>query len=274
MDSYRFRRFKLLFQAFGFEPFEKNVKLTKIWLCFHAIFALIQFVIVTKHRDVILYTTDFVGEAGDNVKFCLNFSTYFVAIYVSWNSHACRASISNKIKTLEFLIEKLYVNVNDVHEKCCKSFKKKFVLMITVHLIRLAQAFISQSNETQTNRYIMAFTFPIIVCYFKQLHSIFFIDMLNNYFTILNDQLQQTKELIKVNESHLFNKNYYKFLLKRIKLLRSFHAILYNLKELENKRTEQFYFINQINFYVNILSSLYWITFRFFNQRISFSMSK
>lgn len=237
MDSYRFRRFKLLFQAFAFEPIGQNVKLTNMWLGFHAIFALIQFVIITKYRDGILYTTDFVGEAGDNLKYLLNFSTYFVVIYVSWNSRACQVNISDKIKKLDFLIEKLHVNVNDVHEKCYKTFKRKFILLITVHLIRIAQALISQSNETQTNRYIMAFTFPIVVCYFKQLHSIFFIDMLNIYFTILNDQLQQLKELIKYNENHLLNEKYNKFLLKRLKLLRSFHALLYNLKELENKRS-------------------------------------
>lgn len=269
MDSRKFRCFKRLFEAFGFERFKKNYKLTNYWFGFHAIAALLQFIVVMKYSGKVLYTYDVIGAFSDYVKFLLTFGCYFFAIYVSWANRESDENITNHIGYLNYLMENIHKNVDDVHEKCYKSFRRKFAFVITFHLIGVAQTFLFQSEETQSVRSLIVFFLPIAACYVKQFHSLFFFDLMNNYFEVLNDQFQELNVLIKCNENYLRNRNYNKFLFKRLKLLRNFHATLFNLKELENKRMGPFYFVNQINFYIHILSSLYWIAFRFFNQKFN-----
>lgn len=274
MDSHKLRRFKLLFEAFGFEPFLGNVKFANYWLSIHAILAIVQFIAVINYSDLILYTYDVIGAFSDKVKCLTSFASYFTAIYVTWANRSDDGNISRQIKNLEALTGKLYASVDDVNEKCYKTLKKRFLFLTAVHFTALVQAVVFQSSETQTQRFLFAFTFPFIFCYVKQLHAIFFIYLINNYFEVLNDQLQNLNELIKFNENHLRNKNYDKFLVKRLKLLRNFHAVLFNLKELENKRMNQFFFVIELNFYVHILSTLYWTTFRIFNQPLNPTICK
>lgn len=267
MDSQVFRHFKVLFSIFGFEPITKNAKLTNYcWLSFHCVFAVLQLILIIIYYDVIMYTYDEVGEVSDVIKFQSIFCAYFAAIYVSWINTSFGQNPSVLVKNLEILMEKFHVNINEVHKKCHKNLKQKFFFLIMTHFISIVQTVVYQRNETQSIRFACTFTLPFVFCYMKQFQEIMHIELVNHYFEVLNDELKKLNELITCNDTILCDKKYSEFLFKRLKLCKNFYAILFELKELGNSRKGSIIFINQINFHIHILSSLYWTTFRIFNQ--------
>ena len=72
-------------------------------------------------------------------------------------------------------------------------------------------------EEEQTLRFISVLTFPVYLLNLKHLHSIFYIDMINNYLIVLNEQLCQIAEFSNYNEMSLKNYKFNKFLYKKLK---------------------------------------------------------
>lgn len=266
MDSEVFASFKLLFEAFAFEPVANKKILTDSLIGFHAGFAIAQLFVILKYWNYIIYTYDPIGKTSDYIKVFSTFFCYASGIFVSWRKEKCYVNIAYQVKNLEILMEKLYVNVSDVQKRFHKSYKRKFVLLLTVQVYGIVQELIFKQGETQTSRYIAAFTFPSIFCTLKALHAVFYVQMNNNFFSVLNDQLLHVNELLKINEEKLLHKKYNKFLFKRLKVCRNFYRILININGSQNECMGLYSLVDQINLYVHILSSLYWTTFRIFNQ--------
>lgn len=266
MNSQELRHFKLLFSVFGFERFTENNKITNCWVSCHGCFAILQVVLILLYRNEIMYTYDLIGEVSDVLKLLSTFCAYFAAIYVSWSSKRYDKNVSFLVKNIKILMEKFHVNVDEVHKSCYKSLAKKCFLIVIVHLFGVLITVAFQHKETQSMLYTCAFTLAFVFCYVKQLQGILYVEIINHYFEVLNGELEKLNELITCNEKLLLDKIYGDFLFKRLKLCRNFYGILYELKEQENIKMGPIMFINQINFYVHILSSIYWATFRTFNQ--------
>lgn len=269
MDSQVFRSFKFLFEALGFEPIKKRLKLSKCVLCLHFIVAIVQIVVIIKYRDIILYTYDNIGKFCDYLKLFASFCSYYAAIYVSWSHSNCYDEIALGVGSLNISMEKLHINVESVNQKFIKSFRNKFILIMLLQVLGIVLQAISKNSESQSMRFIFAFTFPVTFAIFKNFHALFYIEILNNYIMVLNDQLTELKKLIFLNESKLKSKKYKKFLLKKLRLCRKFYRILLNINSLRNKCMGVFLLINHVYFHIYFLSSLYWITFRVFNTEFN-----
>lgn len=269
MDSQVFRNFKFLFEALGFEPIRGRLKLSKCLLCLHFIVAIAQIVVIIKYRDIILYTYDRIGKFCDYLKLSSSFCSYYATIYVSWSHSNCYDEIALEVKSLKILLEKLHINVEKVDRRFINSFRNKFILLMALHVLGTIIEAIAKNSESQSMRFIFAFTFPVTFAILKHLHAMFYIDMVNNYILVLNDQLEDLKHLILLNEIKLKNKNYKKFLLRKLRICRKFYRMLLNIRSLQNKCMGVFFLINHVYFHIYFLSSFYWITFRLFNTEFN-----
>lgn len=261
MDSHEFRRFRLLFEAFGFEPFMQSKLLGDYWTKLQMFLVFVQVTVICIYRDYIVYDQDVVGLSWNFAMLFSTFCSYFIAIYVSRKNY----TIPYHQENLRVLMEKLYVNPDRVHENLHQSYKLKFSILITLQTVALIEEVIFFSDESQTTRFIYACSIPIFFCYMKHLHAIFYIDLINCYLSVLLDQMQDLTELIICNETKLMSWKYNKFLFQRMKLCKSFYTILYDMNQWQNESAGKFFLVTQVTFYVHILSNLYWTTFRFFN---------
>ena len=270
MDTPTFRRIKFFFNAFGFE----SHKWFSFIIFFNLLFACSQFVFIFLHRDSIFYTSDMIGNVSDNVKFLLSFATHFVAIYVSWRNGRNDGKLSRRFACVRSTIVQLNVDVVAVDEKMLKNFLRKLKMLLATQFMTVAQEVFFQYNEPQTMRWVAAFTFVLTFGNLKNIHVVFYLDLINAYSRELNNQLENLSELIKFNELNLQNRKYNKFLYNRLKLCRDCHALLYEIIEIQNESTGCLLLINYLSSWTCILSSLYWIVFRIINQHLYSPISK
>lgn len=273
MDSHVFRHFQFALRVLGIEPLKQKA-MSSFWILFHFALQMLQVFVILKYREYIFFTDDNVGRFSDELKFAVNFTAYFTVIFSSWRNDKYHEEISCQFRRIESFLVKSHVNLNEVHLKCRRKLNVKIFLVVLFHSIGLLLELIFQSNEPQTMRFMMAFTFSLIVSYMKQLQGIFYIDLLNCYLKVLNHELLQMSELIKLNEHFLHDLKYNKFLIKRLKLLKSNYSTICDAYELEKHCFGTFFFANQINFYIQINSSLYWITFRLVNLGLNIAVRK
>lgn len=266
MNSKVFASFKLLFQVFGFENLNFKYDFTSPWLTIHSAFVVVQFVMIIKYWNFIVYTHDSLGEASDALLLIYTMFSYSVAIFVSWRHKKIHQNIFGQLKNVEVITEKFYVNMEEVLVKLQKKYKRKFVFLICFQLYALAQELVNKRDEDQSFRFFLVFSFPTIFCTVKHLHGIFYIDLNNMLFSVLNDQLLQLQDLILINELKLKSKKYSNFLTKRLKLCRNFYRTLMNVNGLQNECMGTFYLVNYINMRIHIIGRFYWIIFRIINQ--------
>lgn len=265
MDFEVLSSFQLLFKAFAFEPLENENIFKNVWIYCHGIVFITQFFTVFIFRNKILYIQDRIGKACDLIKFFTRFASYGSGIFVSWYLKSRFEKFTIEKKNLDILLDKFYVDTRTISLKFHKRVKRKFLfLLFQIYLV--IQEMIIRSEERQSFRYTISFAFPCLFCTFKLLHEMFYIDMRNEYFEVLNEQLKQIKILIDINENKLKNEKYNQFLFKRLKLCRNLYRILIRMKNSENKTFGLFHFFNQINLHNHILCNLYWLTFRFVNN--------
>lgn len=266
MNSRVFHKLKFLFEVFSSEPITGSLFFSNFWLFLHAVFCVAQLLVIIKYRNIILYTYDGIGKFSDYIKLLSSFFSYFTIIYVSWKHKSCYREIHCQLGNLKILLQKLRINIEDVDKTFKKTYQRKLLIFMAIQLLEISQETLFKSNERQSLRFVLAFTFSLIFCFLKHFHAIFYIDLINNYLVVLNEQLQYVSELILCNEERLKNKSYNKFLIKKIKICRNFYQILFRINGMQNKCMGQFFLVNHINFYIQILSSLYWVFFRLFNQ--------
>jgi hypothetical protein len=263
MDTVRLRRYKLLFQALGIEPL---TKFSNLWLSFHCGLAVLQLISILIFRTDIFYTFDFIGESVDALKLILGFSCYFAVFFSTWRQKVCFQQISQHTKRLDLILEQMHINPVSVRERRVRIFKIKFGLLVSALLLEVSQEILFKSEEDQSMRILLAFTFSYTLLLMKHIQSIFYIDQLNGYFQALNAYLEQLQELIKCNEKELQSEAYRHFLVGKVKTCRSFYATLSSISELNRRIMGSFVFLFEIHLHFNILFSLYWTIFRYYNQ--------
>ena len=266
MDDEAFRLFKKVFEVFSFEPFKKPTKLSYFWPIFHVTFAVIQCVVIYVYSELIFYNYDLIGKSSEMLKYICVFVTYFSALYVSFYGKSCYHEILYEIANIEILLEKFHCNINHMNKKLNKKFKVKFIALMLLLCYATIQELIVKIEEEQTRRFITAFTFSSYILNLKHLHSIFYIDSINNYLIVLNEQLCQIAEFSYYNERTLKNHKYNRFLYKKLKLCKNYYSILCNMNDYVNKCMGLFLLANTVNISAQILADIYWITFRIFNQ--------
>lgn len=274
MDYEIFRPFKRVFEVFSFEPSSKPSKLSYFWSTFHVTFAVLQCVVIYIYSELIFFNYDLIGKSSEMMKYISVFASYFSALYVSFYGKSCYQEILYEIENIEILLEKFHCNINLMNKKLYKKFQLKFFALMLMLLYATVQEPIVKMEEEQSLRFIWAFTFPLYLLNLKHLHSIFYIEMINNYLIVLNEQLCQISEFTNYNEKSLRNKKYNRFLYKKLKLCKSYYNILYNMNEYVNKCMGLFLLANTVNINAQILADIYWITFRIFNQEFGRLNSK
>lgn len=130
----------------------------------------------------------------------------------------------------------------------------------------ITQHIIFQYHEAQTMRFITNFTWVSFYCQVKNFHAVFYIDLVNCYCHVLNEEMQQLSVLIKYNETKLLNGNYNAFLYEKLKKCRDCYTKIHKVISLLNVTMEPFFLVNFLNCYVDIMASLYWVIFRILNH--------
>lgn len=274
MDSKVFRSFKFFFASFAFEPLKVELRFNYSWLWFHSALALVELIVITKYWNSIVYVLDPIGKFVDEIRLFSMFVSYLAAILVSWYHKNMHKEISRQVNRLESTTEKFYVSLEDHQKILHNSYKRKFLFLLSFQLFLIAEELYVKYGEVRTLRLILSLSVPSIFCTLKHLHGMFYIDMANNFASILNCQLLNVKNLMKINETKLKNETYWQFLFGRLKLCKSFHKTLTQLYELVNQWMGAFFFVNQINLHINILTHVYWITFRVFNEKFNLLLCK
>ena len=269
MDSEHFSKTKLIFEVFHFEPWKLKSTLEGFWVFFHYVLFGVQIFVILKFKDIIFYYFDPLGNTSDHIKFTTTFFSYASCLIVSINYKKRYQKLKKNEKKLSEIMKSLRVDIDSVHKSYKKIHLKKFWFFLIYEVFIIAQELVLKKTEPQTIRFILAFTFPAIVNTLKFVHIIFFIDMKNKYLSVLNYQILKVKELIEMNEKRLKNPKYNKFLFGKLKILLNFYKLIVKMTKAENKCSGIFYFVNQVNLYVHILCSLYWITFRLINMPLS-----
>lgn len=257
---------EIAFQVFGFEPINKYPKLSNLWFSTHILIVVAQITTIYFNMDV-FYSLDVVGNINDITKFTSLFSCYFVSLWSSIYYKETFANITTEIKKLEILLMNFRVSPSDLKESVAVGFKKKSFLFLTTVIVVTIQDGLTKLQEPQTLKYISLFGFPLIYLSIKYLHIIFYFNMIEAYFHVLNEQICQLNEFIIYNES-LKNKKYNQFLYKKLKLCKNYYTILHNINSYVNECMGFIFLFNIVNFYLHILSEIYWFIFRLFNQDV------
>lgn len=257
---------KIAFQILGFEPINEHPKLSNLWFSAHIFIVFVQITVIYFNMDV-FYSLDIVGNINDIIKFILLFSCYFVSLCSSIYYKETFMNITIEIENLQILLKNFRVSPSDFKESVANRFKQKSAMFIFTVIFVILQDVFSKLSEPQTVKYISVFGFSLFYLSMKYLHTIFYVDMIGAYFHVLNEQICQLDELIIYNES-LKNKKYNQFLYKKLKLCKNYYTILHNINSYINECMGLIFMFNTINFYLHILSEIYWYVFRLFNQNV------
>jgi hypothetical protein len=268
MESATFAPLKLLFEVFSFEPWRGQSDFEGFWSFLHVVFFAIQFCVILTNRNTILYTFDRIGKSSDLIKFVTTFCAYASGLLVSYSHKRRYQQLMEEEKKLEKLMKSFQVDIENIRRSYKTNFAMKFFYLSIFQIFIIVQDLYFKKGERQTVRFILSFTFPAIYGTLKFLHSIFYIDMKTKYFKVLNDQISSVKELIELNEKNLKNHKYNKFLFRKLEDCQKLFRTLVKMTQSENRCSGVFYLVNQINLYVHILCSLYWMAFRMINLNI------
>jgi hypothetical protein len=262
MDHQEFTVYKKLFNLMGFEDLLK-----------YKTIHLIQFAIMTFHIIImaffyndIIFINDPIGTCTDLLKVIATFLSSYMGLYVSWKFKYVRPIIKQKFDGMDDIKRTFYVNSEKVLRKFQKNYKIKFIFLLGFISFRWMIELMKFQEEPKTFYFICAILYEMAYNFLKQMHSIFYIDYINHYFTILIKEIEHFKELTDCNEK-LKNTKYEKFLEKRLRMSHEYFQILCDAKKLVNKRSGPFLLFMQINLFVHNSAILYWTIFRFYNQK-------
>lgn len=268
MDSSDLQSVRNIFSILGFESNLRPRKVSILYL--NLLWLTLNVIIFIFYHDAIIYTKDFIGEACDMLKILFAFASWACGIYVSMQYPKVQDKLSDCFTKMEQLTSTFYVNPVDSFQKFSKNFKRKFFILLGIQFICNLVEILILSEERKTLIYIAFVWYSLLYSRMKQLHIIFYVDMLNRYFDILNDQVENLRELLDCNEK-LMNEKYEKFLAKRFATYHKYLRILHMANQLINKCNEPFLFIHHQNIFVCVSSSLYWTIFRLYNQKENIS---
>jgi hypothetical protein len=268
MESATFAPLKLLFEVFSFEPWRVQSDFEGFWSFLHVVLFAIQFCVILTNRNTILYTFDRIGKISDVIKFFTTFCAYASGLLVSYSHKRRYQQFMKEEKKLGKMMNSFQVDIENIRRSYKMSFAKKFFYLLIFQFYIIVQDLYFKKGERQTVRFILSFTFPAIFGTLKFLQAIFYIDMKTEYFKVLNEQISSIKELIELNEKNLRNHKYNKFLFRKLEDCQQFFRILVKMTQSENRCSGSFYLVNQINLYVHVLCSLYWMAFRMINLNI------
>lgn len=266
MSFKTFRRFRIVFKFFGFERLSEQHRFRNLLFIFYALIGISHYVYIRINGYKILYTLDALGRVSDEFKFMFIFATYFMAVYVSWKHRHTIDRIWEKLHELDAFAKSSNFDVDALHRKFLRVYIYKHVVQLLSYVNAVAQHVIFQYHEPQTMRFIANFTWVSLYCQLKNFHAVFYIDLVNSYCQILNEELHQLGILIKYNETKLMNANYNIFLYKKLSKCRECYTNIQKVIRLLNDAMDPFFLVNFLNCYVDIMSSLYWIIFRILNH--------
>lgn len=254
-------------KIFAFLGFENLLKLEKVQVSYFNLFCLIcNLILLIVFHDAIIYSKDIIGTACDLIKVVFAFASWACGIYSSLQNSELQKKLDDTFRQMEELVEKFYTNPDKSFQAFCTSFKKKFYILILFMVSRTFAEIVIINEETKTMMYITFVWYSLFYCRMKQLHAVFYIDMLNRYFDILNEQIENLNELLECNDK-LMNEKYDQFLAKRFATYHKYFQLLQEANELINACYEPFLFIHQSNIHICVSFSLYWTIFRLFNQK-------
>jgi hypothetical protein len=268
MESATFATLKLLFEVFSFEPWRIKSDFEGFWSFLHVIFFAVQFFVILKNRNTILYTFDRIGKFSDLIKFFTTFCAYTSGLLVSYLHKRRYQQLLDDENKLEKIMKSFQVDIENIRRSYKTPFARKFFYLTTFQVFIIVQDLYFKKGERQTLRFILSFTFPAIYGTLKFLQAVFYIDMKTKYFKVLNEQISSVKDLIELNDKNLRNHKYNKFLFRKLEDCQKLFRILVKMTQSENRCAGVFYLANQINLYVHILCSLYWMAFRMINLNI------
>lgn len=269
MDSPVLCNVRKIFSYLGFED-SKRFKSTQI-SCFNLFCMICNIAFVVMFHDDIIYKKDFMGTTCDMIKAVFSFLSWTCGIYTSLKNPKIHKILYDCFMQMEELSVKFYVNSQASFRKFCISFKRKFYILLTVLLFRTVIEILIMSEEQKTLNYIVSVWYGLFYCRMKQIHALFYIDLLNYYFDILNEQAESLNELLECND-RLKNVKYEKFLAERFAMCHKYFQLLHSSHEFINASYEPFLFIHQQNIFICASASLYWTIFRLFNQKEDISL--
>lgn len=267
MSFTTFRRLRIVFQILGFEGLSRQHRFPNLHFNVFALAGFIQFMIIRIFWRKILYTLDDLGWVSDEFKFFFMFSSYFMSVYVSWKHQVSMKQIWDKLYKLDDFAKSLNFDVDAMHRKVLRVYLLKHAIQILGYVNAVTQHIVFQYHEPQTMRFISNFTWVSLYCQLKNFHAVFYIDLVNSYWHVLNEELQQLSILIKYNETKLLNASYNAYLYNKLSQCRNCYTNIFKIYRLLNVAMEPFFLANFLNCYVDIMASLYWIVFRILNHQ-------
>lgn len=267
MSFETFRRVRIVFQILGFEHWGPQHRFGSLYFVLIALIGFSHYLYIRTNWNEILYTLDVLGWVSDEFKFALIFSTYFMALYVSWKHQGNIDKIWERLHELDAFARSSSIDVAALHRKVLRVYFWKHAMQLLAYVVAVLQHIIFQYHEPQTMRFITHFTAASLYCQLKNFHAVFYVDLLNCYCHVLNEQLQQLAILIKYNETKLMKVNYNAHLYNKLEECQKSYKNIYKAFRLLNAKMEPFFLVNYLNCYVDIMASLYWVVFRILNHQ-------
>lgn len=282
MHCKTFHSLKLLFKFFCLEPMvapdnnhrPKNIRTYKYmfycWYIVHFLLWSLQASIIWIYQDLIFYTKDWLGKFSDQILYFVAFAAYFSFQFDALQSRKKYLEIFKEFEKLEIILQRNRFELELIYAKFYKKYELKFILYFCCYFLSVLSLFFTKFHEAQSRNYSLAFTYQATLNSLKQLHFIFYMDLVNFHFKLLNEQLVELTEFSGYNEKNLKNRNYNKFLFKKLQTCKSYYNRLFKISELMNDVMGRSMYFCTLLSYFWILSNVYWFIFRSLNSKFQF----
>lgn len=222
-------------QIFCLEPFYRELKFKyfklnlcrAVWCC-HAI-------LVTTFAFIMICNENFV-DLGDSVSyfcFCVGNSTIILTNYVllieSLICHKNYKFLPWNLNMVKRILKKNFQFSDDQLQKMHQKFIIQLTLVLLARFLEIYLNICINWSFCSGKKCIMVIIhLAVTLIQFKLFHAMFYIDLMNVVLQCLNEQLEKITEFINLNNEHLMNDKYSKFLCRRIKICKNIYVTIRN----------------------------------------------